>query len=112
MSGITGRSMYHLEGMFMQRILCECCSSTVQCQNCAALHVEVISAELWADMTELNTAVSFSEYGGNLLLSIEQETEELCLEVNGIDGKRWKQSMNLWQHLLMQYNVWKHTDIM
>jgi len=42
------------------------------CQNCAAQHVEVISAELWAVVTELNTVVSFSEYGGNFILSIEQ----------------------------------------
>jgi hypothetical protein len=38
-------------------------------------------------MTELNTLVSFSEYGGNFLLSIEQTIEELCLEVNGNDGE-------------------------
>jgi hypothetical protein len=38
-------------------------------------------------MTELNTLVSFSEYGGNFLLSIEQAIEELCLEVNGNDGE-------------------------
>jgi len=57
------------------------------CQNCAAQHVEVISAELWAVMTELNTVVSFSEYGGNFVMSIEQEIEELCLEVNGNDGE-------------------------
>jgi hypothetical protein len=30
---------------------------------------------------------SFSEYGGNFLLSIEQEIEEPCLEVNGNDGE-------------------------
>jgi hypothetical protein len=53
----------------------------------AAQHVEVISAELWAVMTELNTVVSFSEYGGNFLLSFEQEVEELCPEVNSIDGE-------------------------
>jgi hypothetical protein len=38
-------------------------------------------------MTELNTVVSFSEYGGNFLLSIEKEIEELCLEVKGNDGE-------------------------
>jgi len=38
-------------------------------------------------MTELNTLVSFSEYGGNFLLSIEQAIEELCLEVNDNDGE-------------------------
>ena len=56
-------------------------------QNCAAQHVEVISAELWAVMTKWNTVTSFSEYGGNFLLSTEQEIEELCLEVNGNDGE-------------------------
>jgi hypothetical protein len=53
----------------------------------AAQRVEVISAELWAVVTELNTVVSFSEYGGNFVLSIESEIEELCLEVNGNDGE-------------------------
>lgn len=76
----------------------------------AAQRVEVISAELWAVVTEFNTVVSFGEYGGNFVLSIESEIEELCLKLMAMMEKRWKQSMNLWQHLLMQY-VWKHTDI-
>lgn len=80
--------MYPFEGMFVPRMLCECCNSTAECQNCAAQYVVVISAELWAEKeAKLNTLVSCSEYGGNLLPSIEQEIEELCLEVNGNDGE-------------------------
>jgi hypothetical protein len=56
--------------------------------NSAAQHVEIKCADLWAVMTKLNTVVSFSEYGGNFLLSVEQEIEELCLEVNGNDGEQ------------------------